>query len=670
MSTDKMKQTCNELAWKLIRSPRGSLDIDTMIDIIGFYIALFKQYKFTVTYDSDLILNKVLELDNSTHISINDICHKIPSKDFVSYIIRLIKSEESINYAKLFETIISLYTSKESLRQGVFYQPKEVTNFVSEILGETTGKSIYNPFAGLASYQLVNSSAHFDSQEINRRTWILGKIILFLNDISDNSFVCENSVHEWRGDLRKYDIVVATPPIKRTIKSEDVDCRGLEFKHKLYNNYILEKSLNSINENGSVVLVISAGLFFNNSDLKYKKYLVENGFIHTIVFLPNKIFYGTSISFVVIKLTHKRNDNILMVDGSSFFKKEQRKNILQYRELLVSINDLNSTNIKIVANKEIANNDFNLIPKFYVDNPLKNINIPKDFKLCKLKSLVKSYKNCKKSTSQARLIKGQDLITNRFSFEKTFKELKPESISKRYTLLNKDLLLIMKIGNLKPTLFHHSAEFEVYCSPNILAFEVNENIISPQYLVNEFSKEYISKQITMQSSGMIIPFISERYLLEIEILVPQTLDTQKVLFENDKYNYSLSKAKEYGLEKLLQKQKNDYLEEIRIKKHNLAQYLAELNSSVSVLSKYVNSKGLGSEVISKKSNTTLSSHISRLSFSIDAMNRKLELLTKSSNFGEAENVDINKFLKRIKSTVMCNFEAPFLGNVKTPQFGQ
>jgi len=163
----------------------------------------------------------------------------------------------------------------------------------------------------------------------------------------------------------------------------------------------------------------------------------------------------------------------------------------------------------------------------------------------------------------------------------------------------------------------------------------------------------------LTSSGMIIPFISERYLLEIEILVPQTLDTQKVLFENDKYNYSLSKAKEYGLEKLLQKQKNDYLEEIRIKKHNLAQYLAEFNSSVSVLSKYVNSKGLGSEVISKKSNTTLSSHISRLSFSIDAMNRKLELLTKSSNFGEAENVDINKFLKRIKGTNDYSVEYTF-----------
>ena len=346
-----------------------------------------------------------------------------------------------------------------------------------------------------------------------------------------------------------------------------------------------------------------------------------------------------------------------MVDGSTFFEKAGRQNVLKNEELLEAIENFDSRCVKHISNEEIAANDFNLNPAIYVNTVSDVIEVPDGFELKKLRDVISAYKGDKVENLNARFVRGKDLADGRFSFDKTFEDLQIESISQRCTLLGKDLLLVLKIGNLKPTYFHHLSNIDVCCNPNVLTFDFNDGIY-PQYLVNELGKDYIIKQVATRSGVGVMPSITLNNLLEVEVLIPD-FQTQKILFENDKQNDILLKAKELGLEDLANRQKNDFIEEVRIKKHNLAQYLAEINSSISALSKYIDNRGIGDELISQRMQISLSNHISKLFVSIEEMNKKLELLTRETTFGESKSVDINKLLRSFKGTSLYSIDYIF-----------
>lgn len=589
MSTLNVDKYYKEIVWKLLSICRG-YNPNSIIGMIGFYIALIKQHNqmdyYNVNSDG-FLFEQAINLDSQNKITINDVCHRLPSKDTVLDVIRIITSVSDLDHARLFEAIISHCISEGGRSSGEFYQPKEVTRFVTSLLSPSEETSVYNPFAGIASYQIENKSIRFYSQELNNHTWIIGKIRLLLNDISSN-FVCEDSICNWEGDNRTFDAVIATPPFGLNISRDYFVsyANRLQFQHRGIDSFYLEKSLNSITENGEVISLVALRFLFGSSDQQFKRYLVENGYIQKIILLPSNVFYGTSIPTAVVKLTRTPNNGVMMVDGSTLFKKEGRQNILQYEELLGAIDALDSKYTRLVSNDEIAQNEYTLTPSIYVNDPSSNINIPDGFELRKLKELVTSYRGSRASSGEVRLVRGKDLAEERFSFDKTFEGLPIEVINQKFSILDKDLLLLLRIGKLKPTYFHYSADLEIGCNPNILAFDFKQDVINPQYLINELGKDYVSQQVTVRSSAAVMPFISLKDILEIEVLVPMDFDTQKIVFENDKYNYSLLKASEFGLEGIVAQMKSNYMAIVEDRQHDMRKHLRSLRYSNKQLKDY------------------------------------------------------------------------------------
>lgn len=653
MSNAKGMPNYRSIAIHLINTCRNFVDAYNLIGLIGFYLVLHKQGKLNETLYCD-VHRTFLDLGLARPIFLHDICRNEFSSQNTRYIVPEILNINPNEYslAHIYEEVISILSNAIGRSNSEFTQPNELTELVSRLHGDTTGKRIYNPCAGIGSYQLANPKANFISQEINSETWAIGCIRLFLNGIEPSTFYNENSLEIWKGDTGLFDAIISTPPFGFSLQRKDLYPFYSKFRHNGIEGFMIERALNSLKENGTALFVVSLNFLFNNIELEFRKYMAHNGFIHSIILLPSKLFPFTSIPAAVIKITKQRNDRILMTDGSSFYSKGKDRNIMDTNKLLSAIENKLPKFVKEISLDELSENEFNLNPSLYTNSPIDDIEVPEGYRLCKLKELV-SYHNggrCKKE--EAIFIKGQDLSNEKFDFIKTFQDLPSEKLNRSHSKLDKDLLLILRIGNLKPTLFKYNEEVDVCCNPNILSFEVNQELVYPQYLANELSKEYVVKQVSVRSTG-IMPSISKKDFLEIEILIPalekQGLEIQKAMFENEKYNFSLAKAKELGLESLLEKQRIDFIEEIRIKKHSLRQYIGEITSGVSGLIKYVDRNNLGNMIYSEVLNMTLSEHLKRLSDTIEEMESKFALLTQTNGFGLAEKVDIKKVLKCFKS---------------------
>lgn len=634
-----MDQQYKEVAFRLFEICRGHYNAFNFIGVIGFYIALVKQRQYGFLNYENFDENIKVELDANNKISINDVSNIPLRPKLIREIIHTITSID--DYAKLFELIISEQASQSSRFEGVFIQPKEITCFITSFIKERNVQSVYNPFAGIASYQIDNRYARFYSQEINREAWLIGKIRLFLNDIDSNNYICEDSIVNWKEDTCKFDAVISSPPFGLKIRQDYLHYTNkYNFNHREYESFYIDYSLNCISLDGIITSIVPIGFLVKSGSLAqdFRRYILNKGYVQKVILLPDNIFYNTAIKCAVVILTKKPNNGVVMVDGSTFFKKEGRLNVLKNEELFKAIEKSDHHCVKYVLNEEIAANDFNLNPTIYVNTVSDVIEIPDGFELKKLRDLVSVHRGKKVDNINARFVRGKDLAEGRFSFDKTFEDLQIEPISQKCTLLDKDLLLILKIGNLKPTYFRHLSNIDVYCNPNVIAFEFNDGIY-PQYLVNELGKDYIIKQVATKSGVGVMPSITLNNLLEVEVLIPD-FKTQKAVFENDKQNNLLLKTRELGLENHISQLKSEYMAIVEDRQHDMRKHLRSLRYSNKQLKDYYLEQEGGLDGIADL--------LSSQERAILTLSEMITAFANEEQFSAAEKVNIDEFFTNLE----------------------
>ncbi|MBQ2917121.1 MAG: type I restriction-modification system subunit M [Clostridia bacterium] len=299
-------------------------------------------------------------------------------------------------FGDAYEFLMSMYASNAGKSGGEFYTPQEVSELLTKlaIVGKTTINKIYDPACGSGSLLLKaakilgkeNVRNGFYGQEINLTTYNLCRINMFLHDIGYDKFniACEDTlVSPQHWDDEPFEVIVSNPPYSIKWAGDDnavlindpryAPAGVLAPKSKADFAFIMH-SLSWLATNGTASIVCFPGILYRGgAEQKIRKYLIDNNFVDCLIQLPDNLFFGTSIATCIMVLKKSKNDNsTLFIDATKECVKVTNNNKLLDENIENIVNIYSNRKdkqyvSKLVSNKEIAENDYNLSVSSYVE---------------------------------------------------------------------------------------------------------------------------------------------------------------------------------------------------------------------------------------------------------------------------------------------------------------
>ena len=551
---------------------------------------------------------------------------------------------EQITLPQIFEDILYEQARDFSNYRGEFIQPVEVTSFIFQLADIDKTAYVYNPFAGMASYGVeVGNEHHYVGQEINETTWAIGWIRLFLNNSYCFDYVQEDSIINWKHE--QFDLIVSTPPFGR-IHNNILKSKGINS----FEEFLLIEGVKSLKIGGKIICLLSEGFFFSDdkSQKQLRKELLICGYVEMVISLPLNILYNTSIKTSILVLNNNRkSDKISFVNGSFFFTNENGKNRFQYQHLIKEIRKNNSKYIRHVPTSEIRNNNYRLDVYGYF---VEKIIVPDGYVKLKLKEIL-TYNNQRTSLNEDKFVLSiSDLKESPFDSPIAYKHQKINKrniVNKSVYYSNQNILLVSpRFKTLKPT-FYQTDNSPIFYSSNIAGFYLKENVsIDLNYLIYELNADYIKSQVEAFSIGTVMTYMRIKDFLEIELLFPLSLDSQKLIVARAKEVYESNKIKELGLENYIKKENEKFRQILNIKTHRIRPFLSGLADNVDLLIGEFQEKGVVKydEIIVNA--YTIKDLLENMKECLIDVKSVFKELTDDLNIGKKEIFEIKDFIEK------------------------
>lgn len=330
-----------------------------------------------------------------------------------------------------------------------------------------------------------------------------------------------------------------------------------------FQNEILEKTslewlfnlltINHLKDDGRALSVIKINTLSNPKNKNIRKYFIENGYIESIILLPENILIGSSVSLALIVFS-KGNKKIRFVDASNFYTKERRKKgdrlnptkkILEennIRDIFKFLNNDDNSEISISKGiEEFSENDYNL-------DVIENIEVIPEFENSKkIKELIdkKIIKDIIRG-SQISLDELKDLRSHEetpyiyltlsnindgfIEYENIEDYLKKIPEKQEKFCIKNNVFLISKIGNppYKFVVAQIPENRKIIASGNFAIIEVNEKKLNPWYLAAFFMTDIGVKVLKKAYIGVNFSSLSIKKLEEIAIPVPSIEEQNRI----------------------------------------------------------------------------------------------------------------------------------------------
>lgn len=427
------------------------------------------------------------------------------------------------DFFKTFDETLYLISNSQGRLGGEIIQPLELSRILIELADLPVNSSVFNPFAGLASFGVfLGQNQHYYGQEINKKTWAIGQLRLMAYDrIESSQFVCEDSVENWPSPDKSFDLIISHPPFLsfstagRNIQTPRIILRNRSFEH-----FLIEQGIQSLNRNGKLIAVLTQGFLFRGSiEGQLREHLVQEDLIDTIISLPGGILSNTGIPVIIlmINLNKVHPGLVRFIDGKDFVETRSRtEKILKYANLNQLVNGPfeDSEHVRIVNLDQIRENNFYLqVPRYF----------KKSIEGTKLKDLLQSIRgNFANKFLEGQLVKNRDLKDDKIDFNLEVSKIeKSELRTPHIKEINEScLLLATRWKTLKPTWFEYANEPIYLRIGDILPFRIREELVDKAYLISELHSEYVKEQLDSYRIGGSIPMIRKDDLLEVVIKLP------------------------------------------------------------------------------------------------------------------------------------------------------
>ena len=476
----------------------------------GYPIKLIGHHHIEFIPNEDKLHNDIVNLvPNDKHLN-NAMCQLAKELSFIGI------DEFNSVYVEVLRGLFD-FVSSNSGREGEFYTPLAVTKLMAYYVNKEQCHTVYDPFCGTAS--IVHELAQFielprfSGQELSYKTSIYARLnteALYGHDKSITNF---DSITHW--DKNFYDAVVSCPPLGFRLTQEQLyqaihetpecPCRSFE-------EIILTRPFYCNHVKLTMTLLSSSFCFKDNRVYDLRRELIEHNLIDTIIALPSNILYGTSIASIILicKTGRKRHDPIKFIHAEDYFHGDRRKRTFDYNRFIEMIEG-DACDVAKVSFEEVRQYDYNLNPALYYkkDFELKDGQsiVRLEDLICPIEGVRISSTEVKESVSISNLSRDfiEVLLNNGKSsapseVRRNIGYRSIEATGEKY-LFSFSNTLECRFG------INTDGKGFVY-SVDIKTYKVNENLVTPEYLVYALiNHKAISKGRMPLSGYMMLPIV-------------------------------------------------------------------------------------------------------------------------------------------------------------------
>ncbi|MCO7176982.1 N-6 DNA methylase [Sporolactobacillus kofuensis] len=302
-------------------------------------------------------------------------------------------------FAELFETLLYKFGEAEGKAGGEYLTPAPLAKLLSQLLDIRSGDvndgvAGINQFLVEANRNAEENGGHVNlyGQEINARTWALGKIYLFMSRLTNATVTLSDTLLNPPltndGVLQKFDFVLMDPPYSmrwdpEQIKEENLGrfTYGLPSKSKSDMAFI-SHVVASLKEKGKAAIILPHGVLFRGgADGKIREEIIRDDLIEGVIGLPANLTYRTSIPVVVLILnknkSKERKNKILFINANNEYTPGKGRNTLEKKHVdkivkMFRSGEENEEACCFASTKEILENDANLnISRYFTMNEVQ-----------------------------------------------------------------------------------------------------------------------------------------------------------------------------------------------------------------------------------------------------------------------------------------------------------
>lgn len=465
--------------------------IDTMIYVIYTLYGIHKKYE---AVEESGKLRFVFTNDNL----LADIINSIKEEQWPYRMHNLYSDLSQIPYEefeKVYVDVLSYFLEFQaslSGKQGEFFSPKELSSLIAYFVNVNKCSSVFDPFCGTASIvHQLNEGVSFEGQEISKFISILARINMEAHYGEDRFISCVDSILEW--SQNHYDAVVSCPPFGLHMPVNQAECLSKETGH-LYRSIEDLFFLRSFEVNNARMVISLEPLSFcystNYRDIR--RYIVDNNYLDTIILLPEKLLYSTSISCVMVicKKDREKDLPVKFIDAEHFFIGDDIKmRSFHFNSFIKALEAEDETILGYGTKEQIVGFDYNLNFSLYNYEMLElrdgqelhflgDLLLDADFERKQITPF-SSY-----GLYPTRYLKTEyiDIWLNQEKGLEHNYDGRPIT-NKLYHSDDKTTYLLFGSGLSKPRLGLYQGSEDFVCHNGIRVAKINEDLVTPEYLV-------------------------------------------------------------------------------------------------------------------------------------------------------------------------------------------
>ncbi len=302
-----------------------------------------------------------------------------------------------------YEYLIKFFADSAGKKAGEFYTPADVVRTLVEIVDPQPGMSVYDPTCGSGG-MLIQTRDYIRERGGDPRdlslfgqdnigsTWSICKMNMLLHDIAHADIRQEDTIRrpqhkDDKGELRRFDRVLANPPFSQNYIKKDLEYPGrfavwLPEKGKKADLMFVQHMLAVLKADGKMATIMPHGILFRGGEEREaRKHFLERGWLEAVIGLPAGLFYGTGIPACVLVMNKKgaqAREHVVFINADRDYREGKAQNFLRpedisrivhaYRTLTSGERDEIPAYARRVPVSEIEAEDWNCNIRRYVDN--------------------------------------------------------------------------------------------------------------------------------------------------------------------------------------------------------------------------------------------------------------------------------------------------------------